>query len=155
MSIDRTIVLLKTDQVGMAKAVMDANWAAMERDGRPMAVRLYEHRESRSLEQQALMWIRLDEVAKQAWVDGKQFADTTWHEAMKREYLPEEPGPSKSARKGYRKWDYLPNGERVLVGSTTQLTVFGMSEYMEQLMAYGAGTLGVHFSATPAEMAAA
>lgn len=139
----------------MALAVMQANWEAMAKAGHPMAVRLYEHKDSRTLEQQSLMWIRLGEVEKQAWVDGRQFADETWHEHFKREFLPDEVGPTKSCRKGYRKWSHLPSGERVLVGSTTQLTTFGMAEYMTQLMACGAGTLGVRFSATPAEMAAA
>ena len=121
----------------------------------PMAVRLFEHKDKRTLEQQALLWIRLGEIAAQAWVDGRQYADVTWHEHAKREFLPDEEGPTKRSRKGYRKWDINPmTGEQVLIGSTTQLTTFGMSEYMDQLLAFGSGELGVHFSATPREMAA-
>jgi hypothetical protein len=126
----------------------------MQAAGHPLAVRIYEHKDRRTLEQQSLMWIRLGEVAAQAWVGGRQYADVTWHEHCKREFLPDEDGPSKRCRKGYRKWDINPmTGERVLIGSTTQLTTFGMSEYMTQLEAWGSDELGVRFSATPREAA--
>ena len=41
---------------------------------------------------------------------------------------------------------YDPAGERVLIGSTTQLTTLGMSRYIEQIEAYGASELGVRFT---------
>lgn len=46
----------------------------------------------------------------------------------------------------YKKWDYMPNGERVLVGSTTDLSKYGFGQYLEQIYANGA-SLGVMFSA--------
>ncbi len=127
----------------------------MADDGHVLAVRLYEYKDQRTLEQQGLMWIRLGEIAAQAWVGGRQYPDDVWHEHAKREFLPDEEGPTKRARKGYRKWDYLPNMDRVLVGSTTGLTTFGMAEYMTQILAYGSTELGVHFAPTPREMASA
>jgi hypothetical protein len=153
VSLDRTIVIRNDGCADAAIAVIRANYVAMAESDRPLAVRIYEHRENRSLEQQSLMWIRLGEIASQAWVGGRQFSAECWHEHAKREFLPDDDGPTKRARKGYAKWAVNPmSGERVLVGSTTQLTVFGMSEYMQALEAFGAG-LGVRFAATPREMA--
>lgn len=153
MSLDRSVVILGELQRNTALSIIDANWRAMAAAGHPLAIRIYEHKEQRSIEQQALMWIRLGEISEQGWINGQQFSDESWHIYFKRLYLPEEEGPSKRCRKGYRKWASVPGrDERELVGSTTQLTTFGMSEYMEQLMAFGATELGVQFGPTPAEM---
>jgi len=48
----------------------------------------------------------------------------------------------------YRKYDTRPDGKRVLVGSTTELTVKGFAIYLQQVEAYGAN-LGVIYSANP------
>lgn len=154
MSLDRTFVLDGDERVEAAGRFVAANWRAMDTAGHPMAIRCYEHKERRTLEQQSLMWIRLGEIADQAWVGGRQFSAEVWHEHFKREFLPDEDGPTKHCRKGYSKWAVMPNGDRTLIGSTTQLTTAGMGEYMEQLQAYGAGELGVRFAPTPAEAAA-
>ena len=53
-------------------------------------------------------------------------------------------------KEGYIKWDVDPLGERVLVGSTTQLTVRGYSDYLEQVHVLGA-EMGVQFHANPNE----
>ena len=100
---------------------------------------------ARTPDQNSLMWSMgcLQCIADQYFVDGKLFSADTWHEYFKREYLPDEAtepyihehvkNPDK-----YRKWSYLPNGERVLTGSTTDLTKYGMGIYLEQIYAYGA-----------------
>jgi len=49
--------------------------------------------------------------------------------------------PSKS---DYQKWAYDPSGDRVLIGSSTQLTVRGFSAYIEAIMAFAAN-MGVEF----------
>jgi hypothetical protein len=153
MSIDRTIVLTGKPQADAAISCILNNYKAMADSGHPMAARMYEHKDTRTLEQQSLMWIRLSEISAQAWVGGRQFDADTWHCYAKKQFLPEEDGPTKFARKGYRKWTILPSGERELYGSTTQLTTAGMAEYMTALMAYGSTELGVMFSATPREIA--
>jgi hypothetical protein len=153
MSLDRTFILRDSQQLMAVSVVIAANWKAMAASEHPLAVHVYEHKDKRTLEANALMWVRLGEIAEQAWVGGRQYAADLWHEFCKEKFLPDEAGPTKRTRKGYRKYDYLPNGRRDLVGSTTLLTTFGMHEYMEQLTAYGAGELGVMFSATPREMA--
>lgn len=106
---------------------------------------------ARTPDQNSAMWSGpLRDIEEQAWVAGKQFKADVWHEYFKREYLPEldDPEIEKLVKKGYRKWDYLPNGTRELVGSTTQLTTTGMARYMTQVEAYG-GSLGVRFHVNP------
>lgn len=120
-------------------------------DDRPLQFLLREKPKGRKPDQNQAMWSGpLFDIAEQAWVDGKQFRAETWHEHFKRKYLPEDDDPdiAELAREGYRKWDITPTGERVLVGSTTQLLVHGMAVYMQQIEAEGAG-MGVHFHVAP------
>jgi len=159
MSLDKTIVIDNGGRLDFVIKLLTDNWRQMAEAGHKIAVRIYEHKEKRTLEQQALMWIRLGEIARQAWVRDEDsgelrlYSAEVWHEKMKMDYLPEEVGPTLRCRKGYRKWMLLPGGGRVMAGSTTQLTVTGMAEYLTQIMAYGASEHAVHFSATPSELA--
>lgn len=153
MSLERTIVIDSQQKAEAACRFIESNWKPLSDSGHPMASHFHEHKPDATKEQRGLMWIRLDEIASQVWIEGRQYAADCWHEHCKREYLPDEPGPSKRCRKGYRKWDIDPmTGERVLVGSTEGLTTFGKAEYLTQIMAWGATEMGVHFSATPNEM---
>lgn len=104
----------------------------------------------RSLDANALMWVGpLKDMAEQAYVGGRSYSAEVWHEHMKKEYLPEE-YDEKLTKDGYRKWDIGPDGSRILVGSTTQLTKAGFAMYLEQVYAFGA-SLGVQFHANPRE----
>lgn len=119
----------------------------------PLEVVVREEVKPRKPDQNALMWVGpLKDIEQQAWVEGRQFSDVVWHEHFKEMYLPEEFDPELT-KEGYRKWDYTPAGKRVLVGSTTDLTVKGFALYLEQIYAFGA-SLGVMFSANPRERAA-
>lgn len=112
----------------------------------PLEVSAREVVRSRSTDSNALMWAGpLRDIANQAWINGRQYSAEVWHEHCKREYLPEEPDDD-LCKSGYRKWDYLPNGDRVLIGSTTQLTVRGFALYLQTIEAFGA-SLGVQFTA--------
>lgn len=122
----------------------------------PLEILIREEKKTRRLDQNALMWVGpLADIADQAWVEGRRFSAEVWHEHFKREYLPEDDDPERGdlTKDGYRKYDVTPAGERVLVGSTTQLTVKGFARYLTQVEAEGA-SLGVQFSANPREMAA-
>jgi hypothetical protein len=115
--------------------------------GKPLEMILREEKKTRKPDQNAAMWSGpLADIAGQAWTRGRQFSAEVWHEYFKREYLPEDTDPEIDvlAKDGYRKWDIDPVGERVLIGSTTQLTVRGMALYMTQIEACGA-ELGVQF----------
>ncbi len=119
----------------------------------PIELVMREEKKARGLDANARMWVGpLADIEAQAWVNGRQFTAEVWHEHFKREFLPEdgEPELEALAKDGYRKWDHLPSGERVLIGSTTQLTVKGFARYLQQVEAFGA-SLGVCFSASPAE----
>lgn len=110
----------------------------------PIEVLIREQVKPRKLSQNALMWAGpLNDIAEQAWVNGKRFTAEAWHEFFKREYLPEEYDPE-LCKDGYVKWQITPRGDRALVGSTTMLTVKGMAQYLTQVEAAGA-ELGVEF----------
>lgn len=116
---------------------------------KPLEVIIREEVKVRGLDANAYYWRRLTEIADQAYIEGRAYSAEVWHEYFKKEYLPEEFDPEMT-REGYRKWAVAPDGARVLIGSTTQLTVKGFAEYITQVEAFGAG-LGVLFSASPNE----
>lgn len=105
---------------------------------------------SRKTDQNSLMWSgALKDISEQAWIAGRTYSAEVWHEHFKREHLPEEYQEG-ITKEGYVKWDYLPNGDKVLIGSTTQLTTKGFSEYLEKIHADGVN-MGVLFSTTRTE----
>ncbi|SEJ99831.1 NinB protein [Achromobacter sp. NFACC18-2] len=113
-------------------------------DENPLEVVIRERAKPRRMSQNALMWAGpLNDIAEQAWVNGKRFTAEAWHEHFKREFLPEQFDPD-LCLEGYVKWQITPRGDRVLVGSTTGLTVKGMAQYLTQIEAAGA-ELGVEF----------
>lgn len=115
----------------------------------PVECLLREEVKARKPDQNSLMWAGpLKDIAEQGYLNGRTFSAEVWHEHFKREYLPEEFDPA-LCKEGYRKWDYTPKGERVLVGSTTQLTVRGFALYMKAVEAFAQVELGVQFHANP------
>lgn len=116
---------------------------------RPIQVLFREEPKKRKSDQNALMFAGpLRDISEQAWLDGRQFSVEIWHEYFKRQLLPET-YDAELCLESYSKWAIDPAGDRILVGSTTQLTVKGFAEYVEQVTAFGA-SLGVQFSAPPA-----
>lgn len=117
----------------------------------PIECLLREEVKARKLSQQALMWAGpLADIAEQGYVDGRTFTAEVWHEHFKREFLPETYDPYLCKREDYRKWDYTPKGQRVLVGSSTDLTIRGFALYLKQIEAYAQVELGVQLHASPA-----
>lgn len=99
---------------------------------------------TRKLDQNALYWAGpLADIAEQAYHQGRTYSAELWHETYKRLYLPEE-FDAELCKEGYRKWDYSPSGDRICVGSTTQLTIKGFAQYLTQVEADGA-SMGVVF----------
>lgn len=114
-------------------------------DKKPLQVVIEEYRPVRKLDQNALLWSGpLRDIAEQAFLDGRQYSAEIWAHYFKVQFLPEEFDPTQ-CKDGYVKWQFDPMGERILTGSTTQLTVAGFSTYLEQIFAFGA-SLGVQFS---------
>lgn len=112
-------------------------------DDKPLECVIREEVKARKPDQNALMWAGpLRDIAEQGYVDGRTYSADVWHEHFKREFLPEEFDPA-LCKDGYRKWDYTPKGERILVGSTKQLTVRGFALYLQEVEAYAQVELGV------------
>ncbi|HYD33021.1 MAG TPA: recombination protein NinB [Methylophilaceae bacterium] len=110
----------------------------------PIEVVIREKQKVRKPDQNSLMWSGpLADISEQAYINGRTYSPTIWHEHYKELYLPEE-FDAELCKEGYKKWDYKPNGGKVLIGSTTQLTVKGFALYLEQVYADGA-SMGVQF----------
>jgi hypothetical protein len=149
----RTIRLVGQMQKDAAIAVI--NNLPIDSD-KPLVVTIAEEKKIRGLDANGLMWVGpLKQISEQAWVEGKRYSDVVWHEMFKREFLPEDNDLEIEdlAKSGYQKWAIDPMGNKVLIGSTTQLTKKGFSQYLEQIHAYGA-SLGVMFSDAPGRYAA-
>lgn len=116
---------------------------------RPLEVVIREEKRKRGVDQNALYWARpLKDIAEQAWVNGRQYSAEVWHHYCKRLFLPDENWIGFDichVKDGYQKWATEPDGDLILVGSTTQLTVKGFAHYLDQVYALGAG-LGVQFT---------
>lgn len=126
---------------------------------RPLEIEVREERKVRGLDQNAAYWAGpLRCISEQAWIAGRQFSAEVLHEHFKREFLPEADDEEivdlVKDWHTYQKWAFTPNGERVCIGSTTQLTPKGFGRFMQQVEAFGA-ELGVQFSASPRERAMA
>lgn len=88
----------------------------------------------------------MEQIAEQVSIHDKKYDKETWHEQFKRLFLPEESQEGITTEK-YKKWMALPSGKYHLIGSTTQLTKKGFSEYMQRVEHYAATELGVTFYA--------
>ena len=148
----RTILLCGVAQQDMALKLL----TAAPLDGvHPLEFVLREQVKARGLDQNARMWVGpLADIAEQAYVNGRTYSAEVWHEQFKREYLPEDDDPELvllvTKPEVYHKYSITPNGDRVLIGSTTQLSKRGMALYLEQVYAFG-GNLGVQFHAAPGD----
>ena len=133
--VDRAIALLRTVPLDAAK---------------PLEVLVREEVKGRKLDQNALMWAGpLKDIAEQCWAQQRQYSAEIWHEYFKAQFLPETYDPDLCKTEHYRKWDYDPGGAPALVGSSTDLTIKGFAQYLEQIHAFGA-QMGVEFHEAPA-----
>jgi hypothetical protein len=137
----RSILLVGDMQKETAKLLIDH--APTDRIN-PVEFVLREPVKARKQSQNDLMWSGpMADIAEQAYVEGRTYSAEVWHEYFKEQYLPEE-YDAELCKEGYKKWAMRPDGKRVLVGSTTQLTIKGFAQYLTQIEAYGA-SLGVMF----------
>lgn len=136
-AVARTFVLQNDVHAQSLWQFLKLNWKQMSESGRPLAVRVYEHKSSRSAEQNSLMWRWLGHIEEQAFIGGRRFDADVWNEHCKEQLLPEETAAGK------KKWMHLPSGERRLILSTSDLNVSEMTLYLDKLSAYAATELGV------------
>ncbi len=115
-----------------------------------MEIEIRKRKKQRSLNQNAAMWgVRLKEISEGVFVNGEQFCADAWHELLKQRYLPEigEPEFERMVTRPdtYKKWEWLPDGTRRCVGSTTGLTTYGWQVYWTQIESYFAQEHGLQF----------
>lgn len=134
MSLLRIFILRDQVHVRSMQAFVDANWRAMSQREKPLQVTVAEYRESRTVAQNAKLHALLQEIADNAWVDGKQFDMETWKEFFRRRMIGSEE-------------TVLPDGEIIERGiSTTTLDVVEFSTLIEKIQAYAATDLGLELS---------
>lgn len=142
----RRILLRSQEQVDRAAALLPH----LPLDpAKPLELLIREEVKGRKLDQNALMWSGpLKDIEEQCYIGGRAYSAVIWHEHFKAEFLPEEYDPDLCKTEHYRKWDYGPGGRRVLVGSSTDLTIKGFAQYLDQIHAFG-GQHGVEFHEPP------
>lgn len=110
----------------------------------PLCVTVGEEVKARKLDQNALYWSGpLKDISEQVYIQGRTYNADVLHEYFKDSFLPDV-FDHEICKDGYVKYDYTPSGKRILIGSTTQLTIKGFSEFLEQVYAFGASH-GVEF----------
>jgi hypothetical protein len=109
-------------------AFLKNNWRAMAADKKPLVVTVSEYKAKRSLEQNKYYWALLNQVAGEAWINGKQFSAEAWHELFKRQFIGMEE---------------LPNGDKSSMSSTS-LSVGEFADYITQVERYASADLGLN-----------
>jgi hypothetical protein len=142
----RTISLLTDTQKQLAIAAVNN-----APTGQNLEVLIREVTKKRTESQNALMFASaIKDIAEQVWVEGRQYDKDTWHRYLKKYFLPDETSEPYIHElvkdpATYKKFATSPDGEQECVGSTTQLTKYGFSQYLEQIYAFGASN-GVLFT---------
>lgn len=110
----------------------------------PLQVVIREAVHPRTLEQNKLYHAIASDISEQVWIGKKKYLPDVWCHYLKELFLPElaEPGITKA---GYKKWMQSLTGERILNGSTTDLKIRGMTEFISKITLY-ASEHGVVFS---------
>ena len=76
----RTFILREEVNASALWSFLKANWRDTAKDGKPLAVTVQEYKAKRSGDQNRYYWQRLNEIAEQAWIGGRQFSADAWHE---------------------------------------------------------------------------
>jgi hypothetical protein len=120
-AIDKLFVLKNAQNAEQLHAFLKQNARAMAEAGKPLAVAVKPHKETRSQRQNRRHFGIITEISKAAWVDGQQFSKKAWHEHFAQKYAPME-----EIR--------LPSGELLLVRkSTAEMDVDEFNKFMMQI----------------------
>lgn len=139
--IAKIIVLIRSE---LQKDTLASKIANLPVDAdNPIQVVISEKTKARNNDQNSYYWMRLGEIADQAWFSGRQYHSDVLHEYCKRNVMPDMV-EIKSGEK-VSKFVDSPDGHAVII-STTQLSKKQFAEYTEMVEAFGA-SLGVLFSA--------
>ncbi len=104
---------------------------------------------ARGLDQNGLYFLRVGEIADQAWFGNprQQFNKDTWHIYLRMNVMAEEITTKDGEKRS--KWEAIPGGGFAVI-STTRLERKCFSEYIQAVEAFGA-SLGVRHSDNPNE----
>ena len=109
---------------------LEQNWEAMSKTKHPLQVECSEENKKRNVQQNKYYWKAvLQQIERDAWVEGQQYSAEVWHEAAKRKFIG---------------CVDLPGGGRMGI-STTTLGVNEFAEYVNKVEAWAAMELGVTF----------
>lgn len=130
----RVFVLSSDTAARSLWAFLKANWRTLADSQKPLAVTVMQHKPRRTDAQNARLHAMLQEIAAQAWVDGKQYSPAAWKEWYRREFLPVERIE-------------LPGGSvKEETTSTRDLDIERFAEFMQRVEEHAVTTLGVQFN---------
>lgn len=115
-------------------SIVRANAKAFNDSGHPLRIILTSSDKKRSTEANGYYWkFLLEQIADQAWVEGRQYSKEVWHIYM--------------AERFAEKIEIsLPDGTiHIRRKSTTEMKVGEFSDYLQKVEAYAATELGVRF----------
>lgn len=123
----RTFVLRGDNNAQALWAFLKGNWRQMADAGKPLAISVAEHRAQRSTQANKKYWATLNDIAENAWLDGRQYSSAAWHCYFASRFIGCED---------------LPGGGTTAI-STTTLNVEEFNAYLERILHFAATELGV------------
>lgn len=134
LPLHRVFVLSSESSARALWAFLKANWRALADSKKPLAVTVMHYKPRRTDAQNARLHAMLQEIAAQAWVDGKQYSAAAWKEFYRRQFLPVERVE-------------LPGGAvKEETTSTRDLDLEAFAEFMTRVEQHAVAELGVQFS---------
>jgi hypothetical protein len=113
-----------------AQAYLANHWRELARRGMPMVMQVVPWAAKRTAAQNRRYWgVIIEQIAEQAWVDGRMWEPEQWHEYFKRKLI------------GVME---LPGGESVGMSSAA-LSVAGFNDYTDKVEQYAIEMLGCEF----------
>ena len=100
----------------------------------PLEVVIREQVRKRGVDQNALYWRRVEDIAEQAVVDEKRFSKDVWHGYLCKNVMPEEVEVKGGVIRS--KWNIDPGGDMVVI-STTELSKRCFADYTTMVEAFG------------------
>lgn len=126
-----------------AHPLIDACWKQAKprlMAGERLVLTLAAPKADRTVQQNRYYWgVVLAEISHQARIGGQRYAADAWHELFKRQFM--ERKVRKTTVAGRKR-----KVVSVTIGSTTELGVRAMGDYLDRVQAFAATDLGVMFS---------
>jgi NinB protein len=139
----KTVVLVGQLQLNnLLKMVTDLPIDAIN----PLEVTIKLKGKTRSLDQNAMYWVLVSQIAEHGWVNGKQFSKEVWHEYLRVKLLPVFVVDKNNDT--VPKFAERPDGFPVAI-STTMLSKKSFADYITAVEAFGTTELLIEFSANP------